>query len=96
MFEYAKYWTIPIETCRTYESKDPKHFKCTSEQQCHTNNPKGKKLIYNYPGLGSLGWGSIHSVNEMKHHLLKGPIVCYFLVTEDFVNYGPKEGETEF
>lgn len=88
LFEKAKTWPIPIETCKNYLAKNPEKFVCAKDQICHTNTPSGEKFFPQYASVSVESWGRVRGHLEMKNALKEGPLVCDFEVTPEFVKYG--------
>lgn len=43
MFEKAKKWSVPVETCKNYVAHNPENFVCKREDICRTFTPQGEK-----------------------------------------------------
>jgi len=103
MFDLSMKWRIPLNTCQTYRSKNPTKFACESHEVCSSEfyndvDETVKKTWTEYSGLNVKSYKTLESlnINEIKKELLNGPIVVYMEVIDSFMNYGPKEGETDF
>lgn len=88
LFEKAKSWAVPVETCRNYLAINPSKFFCDRKEICETNTPAGPKKFDDFPSLKVEDWGRLKGPDMMKQHLLEGPIVCDIMVTPEFVKYG--------
>lgn len=86
-FQKAMGWTVPIETCRTYESHNPESYECSSTQVC-TNSSRNKTYeLKTFNGVKVSHWERARGAQAMKAALADGPIVCDMQVTDNFVKY---------
>ena len=88
LFERARDWSVPVETCQNYEAHNPDKFFCERDKICSTNTPSGQKFITDFASIKVTKWGRVRGPQEMKAALKEGPIVCDFEVTPEFVKYG--------
>lgn len=89
LWQRAKNWKIPTNSCREYEAKNPEKFSCEGKARCYNASKKGEWEITQFNGMNVQGWTRLRGEQEIKHALLTGPVACDFEVTDKFENYKP-------
>lgn len=94
LFERARDWLLPIETCEQYLAANPENFKPLPERLCKQVTPSKITAIDNYTGVrvNEGSWGRLRGAAAMKQELQNGPIVCSFEATDQTVAYRRKDG----
>ena len=87
LFQKAKTFKIPVETCATYQSKNPKEFSCSPADVCSLNTPTEKIVYDKFSGVTVKSYKRVRGADFMKAELANGPIACGFQVTEKFVSF---------
>ena len=90
MFQKAKSWIIPTDTCRIYKAENPATFSCDGEAKCYNANKDETWPVSAYNGVTVNKWETVRGATQIKKALLDGPIVCSFEVTDEFENYKPE------
>lgn len=89
MWEEAKQWKIPTETCRVYEAKNPERFSCSEETKCMNTSRDDTWNNKQYNGIKVLEWKNVRGEHAIKSALQDGPLACSFEVTDKFEEYKP-------
>lgn len=87
LFELGRQVRIPVETCRTYQAKNPDKF-IDEKESCHTYSPTQEIIREQFVYVKVANWGRISGVKNMKIALQDGPIVCDIHSTLNFKNWG--------
>ena len=93
LFQKGQDWRIPVETCQTYQSRNPESFDCDPKLVCSgmSSNPDQPIIYKNYAGFRVTDWKRVRGAANIKQALQTGPIVCDFQVNQEFVKYKKEE-----
>ena len=93
LFQKMKTWKLPVESCSTYQSRNPKEYICDAQSICSLNMGD-KYLVYDtFPNALVKSWKRVRGADNIKAELLNGPLACSFEVTQEFVKYKRIDGD---
>lgn len=91
VFELAKTWKVPTQTCRMYESKNPERFSCEGQSRCYNADKDETWELPLFNGIKVIEWKRIRGEKAIKQHLKDGPVACFYEVTPKFEDYKASE-----
>ena len=93
VYEIAKNWKIPTDSCRAYEAKNPDTFSCEGPSRCYNADRDTNWPIEKFNGVTVEAWEMFRGETQIKKALLDGPLACFIEVTDEFEKYTPKQDE---
>lgn len=96
VFERARYWKIPTDTCYVYVAQNPTQFGCEGSSRCYNASKDDTWPLSEFNGVTVEEWAVIRGPDQMKMALQDGPISCSFEVTDEFEKYKVTDGINVF